>query len=49
MADHAEMKKPEKGKKPVKIVTKNLPGGPHTPGAKAKKKRKFGDSGLDNG
>ena len=47
MADHPEMKKPEKGKKPEKITTKNPPGGPHTPGAK--KKRVFGDSGLDSG
>ncbi len=35
-----EMAKPEKGRKPKKITTKNAPGGPHTPGAKAKKKAK---------
>ena len=28
------MPKPEKGKTPKRITTKNKPGGPHTPGAK---------------
>lgn len=41
MADGGRvMKKPEKGKKPVRITTKNPPGGPQTPGAKKKKKKK---------
>jgi hypothetical protein len=36
------MKKPEKAKggPPQKITTKNPPGGPQTPGEKAKKKEK---------
>jgi len=33
----AELQKPEKGKKPKKIETKNEPGGPDTPGEKKKK------------
>ena len=37
MADH--MKEPEKGKKPEKITTEGSPGGPHTPGEKAKRAR----------
>jgi hypothetical protein len=32
------MKAPKKGRKPKRITTKNPPGGPHTPGAKKKKK-----------
>jgi len=35
-----KMAKPKKGRMPKKITTKNAPGGPHTPGAKAKKKAK---------
>jgi hypothetical protein len=35
--DPGAMKKPETGGTPKKITTKNPPGGPHTPGAKAKK------------
>ena len=34
------MKKPKKGPKPKKIKTKNPPGGPYTPGAKKRKKKK---------
>ena len=30
---------PEKGKKPERITTPGDPGGPHTPGAKLKKKK----------
>ncbi len=35
-----KMKPPEKGKKykPKRMATKNMPGGPMTPGAKKKKK-----------
>ena len=36
----AQMKKPKKGRKPKRITTKNAPGGPYTPGAKKKKKKK---------
>jgi len=32
-----EWPKPKSGGKPKRIATKNEPGGPHTPGAKAKK------------
>ena len=32
-------KKPKSGGKPKRITTKNPPGGPETPGAKAKKKK----------
>ena len=35
-----EMPKPEKGGKPEKITTKNPPGGPKTPGAKAEARKK---------
>lgn len=35
----AQMKRPKKVK-PKRIVTKNPPGGPHTPGAKKKRKKK---------
>ena len=35
----AKLKKPKSGKKPKRIKTKNPPGGPHTPGAKAKRKK----------
>lgn len=37
-----QMKKPEKGDKPKKITTKNPPGGPGTPGAKAARRREPG-------
>ena len=47
MADHSSshnLKKPEKGKKPKKITTKNSPGGPQTPGAKARAEAQTTDS-----
>ena len=34
------MKPPMKGGKPKRITTKNPPGGPFTPGAKAAKRKK---------
>lgn len=34
------MPKPMRGGKPKQIKTKNAPGGPHTPGAKKKRKAK---------
>ena len=34
-----EMPRPERSK-PKRITTKNPPGGPHTPGEKAKRKKK---------
>lgn len=34
------MAKPKKGRKPKRIRTKNPPGGPYTPGAKKKRKKK---------
>ena len=37
----ADMKKPEKGKKPEKITTDAPPGGYDTPGEKAKRKDKI--------
>jgi hypothetical protein len=40
MAKAKKMKKPESGGKPKRIRTKNPPGGPHTPGAKKKRKKK---------
>jgi hypothetical protein len=33
------LKKPQKGDKPKRITTKGKPGGPHTPGAKKRKKK----------
>ena len=35
-----QMPKPKKGRKPKRITTKNPPGGPKTPGAKKKAKKK---------
>ncbi len=35
-----KMRKPKSGGKPKQIKTKNKPGGPHTPGAKKRKKKK---------
>lgn len=34
-----EMKKPEKGGTPKRITTRGEPGGPYTPGAKAKRRK----------
>jgi len=36
----AQMKKPKKGGTPKRIKTKNPPGGPMTPGAKKKRKKR---------
>lgn len=36
--DNRKMAPPKKGGKPKRITTVNPPGGPHTPGAKKKKK-----------
>ena len=36
----ADMKKPASGGTPKKITTPNLPGGPHTPGAKKEQERR---------
>lgn len=36
----AKMKPPQRGKKPRRITTVNPPGGPMTPGAKKKAKKK---------
>lgn len=35
------MKKPEKGKKPKKITTENPPGGPMTPGERARRRVEY--------
>lgn len=42
--DKKEMPAPKKGRKPKRITGKGNPGGPHTPGAKAKREAQTSDS-----